>query len=84
MAQLYQAHLYLTHLNRTNNATIEVIIEERGFNNSLEGSANCPNSYTKSPGNSARKIWIHKYLKDGTPCNSERSWNTLTMLNRQL
>ncbi|GAO18775.1 hypothetical protein UVI_02052590 [Ustilaginoidea virens] len=50
-------------LEWTNNATIEVIIEKRGFNNSLEGSLNCPNAYTKTPGNEARKAWTHKYLQ---------------------
>ncbi|KAK2590509.1 hypothetical protein QQS21_011812 [Conoideocrella luteorostrata] len=52
-------------LEWTKNATIEVIIEAKGFNNSLEGSLNCPNAYTKTPNNEARNVWIHEYLKDG-------------------
>ncbi|KAG6005252.1 hypothetical protein E4U21_000289 [Claviceps maximensis] len=51
-------------LEWTNNATIEVIIEEGGFNNSLAGSLNCPNSYKKTPGDSARNTWMHEYLQD--------------------
>ena len=45
------------------NATIEVIIEESGFNNSLAGSLNCPNSHTKTPGIQALSTWAHEYLK---------------------
>ncbi|KHO00010.1 3-phytase A precursor [Metarhizium album ARSEF 1941] len=56
-----------------NNATIEVIIEENGFNNSLAGSLNCPNSYTKSPGNEARSAWTHEYLKD-----AQKRFQTMT------
>ncbi|OAA48687.1 3-phytase A precursor [Metarhizium rileyi] len=56
-----------------NNATIEVIIEEGGFNNSLAGSLNCPNAYTKSPGNEARSVWIHEYLKD-----AQKRFQTMT------
>ena len=51
---------------RTNNATIEVIIEEKGFNNSLAGTLNCPNAYTKTPGNEARDEWIQVYLANGS------------------
>lgn len=47
-----------------NNATIEVIIEERGFNNSLAGYLNCPNANTKTPGNEAPKTWQHEYLQE--------------------
>jgi hypothetical protein len=57
----------LVDLYRTKNATIEVIIEESGFNNSLAGSLNCPNAYTKSADKEALTIWIHEYLKDGKP-----------------
>jgi hypothetical protein len=53
-------------LEWTNNATIEVIIEDNGFNNSLAGSLNCPNAYKMSSGDEARNTWIHKYLQDGT------------------
>lgn len=51
--------------HRTNNATIEVIIEEDKFNNSLAGSLSCPNAYPTATGNEARDTWIHKYLQDG-------------------
>ncbi|EQL02205.1 3-phytase A precursor [Ophiocordyceps sinensis CO18] len=53
-------------LDWTNNATIEVIIEERGFNNSLAGSLNCPNSWTKSSGEEARNHWVRSYLANAT------------------
>ncbi|KIE03226.1 3-phytase A precursor, partial [Metarhizium majus ARSEF 297] len=46
------------------NATIEVIIEQKGFNNSLAGSLNCPNANAKSSGNEAVNTWIHEYLKE--------------------
>ncbi|KAF7553288.1 hypothetical protein G7046_g7149 [Stylonectria norvegica] len=51
-------------LEWTNNATIEVIIEEKGFNNSLAGALNCPNAYTKSSYKEARNTWIETYLAD--------------------
>ncbi|QYT00995.1 3-phytase [Trichoderma simmonsii] len=51
-------------LEWTNNATIEVIIEASGFNNSLAGSLNCPNSYTKISANEAKQQWINTYLQD--------------------
>lgn len=50
---------------RTNNATIEVIIESHGFNNSLAGSLNCPNSNSKHSADEAKEKWIGTYLKDG-------------------
>lgn len=52
-------------LTRTNNATIEVIIEGRGFNNSLAGSQNCPNSNDGSFLEPV-KTWAEIYLKGGT------------------
>lgn len=52
-------------LEWTNNATIEVIIEDGGFNNSLARSLNCPNAYPTGTGGEARDTWIHIYLKDG-------------------
>jgi hypothetical protein len=67
---------------RTNNATIEVIIEEESgsFNNSLAGSLNCPNAYTKSSGDEPRNTWMRKYLKDGTALQAIiiRCTNSLT------
>lgn len=50
---------------RANNATIEVIIEDGNFNNSLAGALNCPNAYPKSTGNEARNTWNEIYLQDG-------------------
>ena len=52
-------------MHRTKNATIEVIIEDGGFNNSLAGSLNCPNAWVKSTGAEAQKTWVDIYLKDG-------------------
>lgn len=52
-------------LEWTNNATIEVIIEGRGFNNSLAGSQNCPNSNDGSYLEPV-KTWAEIYLKDAT------------------
>lgn len=52
-------------MGRTNNATIEVIIEAGGFNNSLAGSLKCSNSYHKTAANEARQKWIDIYLQDG-------------------
>ncbi|XWW92257.1 hypothetical protein V2A60_000180 [Cordyceps javanica] len=51
-------------LDWRNNATIEVIIEGRNYNNSLAGYLNCPNSNTKTPGYEAPTTWIGIYLKD--------------------
>lgn len=57
-------------LQRTKNATIEVIIEEHGFNNSLAGELNCPNAYEKPASKEAKATWINTYLKDGK-CRTE-------------
>ncbi|OAA73243.1 3-phytase A precursor [Cordyceps fumosorosea ARSEF 2679] len=51
-------------LDWRNNATIEVLIEGDGFNNSLAGYLNCPNAETKTPGYEAPETWIGIYLKD--------------------
>lgn len=53
-------------VRKTNNATIEVIIEDKGFNNSLAGSLNCPNAEAKSSGTEARDVWIRTYLGNAT------------------
>ncbi|KAH7493871.1 hypothetical protein FOMA001_g1092 [Fusarium oxysporum f. sp. matthiolae] len=52
-------------LEWTNNATIEVIIEAPGFNNSLAGGLNCPNS-DKADYVTPVAAWYKKYLKDAT------------------
>ena len=54
----------MTH--RTNNATIEVIIEERNFNNSLAGSLNCPNANKARGGQDAATKWVVNYLANAT------------------
>lgn len=51
-------------LEWTNNATIEVIIEADGFNNSLAGSKACPNS-KKERGSNATYEWVDVYLQKG-------------------
>lgn len=55
-------------LEWTNNATIEVIIEENGFNNSLAGYDNCKNanSYANMGGENATAEWVETYLQDAT------------------
>ncbi|KAI5466074.1 histidine phosphatase superfamily [Mariannaea sp. PMI_226] len=53
-------------LEWTNNATIEVIIEAGGFNNSLAGSLNCPNSYSKIDWKEPSTRWANIYLKEAT------------------
>ncbi|KAK3328849.1 phosphoglycerate mutase-like protein [Apodospora peruviana] len=53
-------------LEWTNNATIEVIIEEAGFNNSLAGYLNCPNGRKGNSGQDAATAWINNYLANAT------------------
>ncbi|PHH64555.1 hypothetical protein CDD81_4334 [Ophiocordyceps australis] len=53
-------------LEWTNNATIEVIIEQPGFNNSLAGSLMCPNAYAKSTAGKVQRTWVHTYLQNAT------------------
>ncbi|PHH63007.1 hypothetical protein CDD82_1945 [Ophiocordyceps australis] len=53
-------------LEWTNNATIEVIIEQSGFNNSLAGALNCPNAFAKSSAAKVQSTWIHTYLQNAT------------------
>ncbi|KAI1000117.1 hypothetical protein K3495_g8081 [Podosphaera aphanis] len=53
-------------LEWTQNVTIEVIIEERGFNNSLAGYHRCDNSRKpqNSGGKNASNEWIQTYLHE--------------------
>ena len=46
------------------NATLELIIEQPGFNNSLAGDLNCKNSATgvSTGGTNASVLWQNKYL----------------------
>ncbi|KAK7571332.1 hypothetical protein V3481_018548 [Fusarium oxysporum f. sp. vasinfectum] len=52
-------------LEWTNNATIEVIIEAAGFNNSLAGDLNCPNT-AKADYKSPVEAWVEIYLQNAT------------------
>lgn len=49
------------------NATLEVITEAPGFNNSLAGYMACPNGAKPAAwgGKNASQVWTEKYLKDG-------------------
>src|ERR1700733_7966763 len=55
-------------LEWTKNATIEVIIEANGFNNSLAGYDNCNNSnnFRNAGGTTASTEWVATYLQDAT------------------
>ncbi|KAK2057022.1 histidine acid phosphatase [Colletotrichum caudatum] len=53
-------------LEWTNNATIEVIIEQDRANNSLAGYLNCPNARKQNGGDDAAKVWISNYLANAT------------------
>lgn len=55
-------------LEWTHNATLEPIIEQNGFNNSLAGYYQCNNSntYVSTGGNNASLIWEDIYLKNAT------------------
>jgi len=53
-------------LEWTNNATLELIIEQPGFNNSLAGYIGCPNSYKDRAGQNATVDWVMKYLDNAT------------------
>ncbi len=55
-------------LGWTNNATLEVILEQNGFNNSLAGYYMCNNSnnYLSTGGTNASVAWENIYLKNAT------------------
>lgn len=55
-------------LEWTNNATLEVIIEGTGFNNSLAGYFNCNNSNkaVSAGGTNASNEWVSTYLPNAT------------------
>ena len=55
-------------LEWTNNVTLETIIEQPYFNNSLAGYFQCNNSntYVSTGGNNASLIWENIYLKNAT------------------
>lgn len=52
----------------TQNATLEPIIEQLGYNNSLAGYDQCNNSntYVSTGGNNASLVWENIYLKNAT------------------
>ena len=68
-------------LEWTNNATLEVIIEQTGFNISLAGYDNCNNSNlaVDEGGANASVIWENKYLADAVQRFNNQSsgftWN---------
>ena len=72
-------------LEWTNNATLEVIIEEEGFNNSLAGYFQCNNSNlpVASGGTNASIIWETHYLQNATArfnaISNGFKWNTSTV-----
>lgn len=55
-------------LEWSNNATLELIIEEEGFNNSLAGYFQCENSNAavNEGGTNASVVWEKIYLQDAT------------------
>ncbi|KAK4181039.1 putative 3-phytase A precursor [Triangularia setosa] len=53
-------------LEWTRNATIEVIIEGAGYNNSLAGYMNCPNGGKVDGGSKAQERWMGVYLQNAT------------------
>ncbi|KIW14294.1 hypothetical protein PV08_07076 [Exophiala spinifera] len=55
-------------LEWTHNATLEVILEQNGYNNSLAGYYQCnnSNSYQSTGGNNASLIWENIYLANAT------------------
>ena len=69
-------------LTWTNNASIEVIIEEDGYNNSLAGYDQCNNSNlaVSEGGTNASDIWEKTYLANATArfnaMSSGYTWNT--------
>lgn len=52
----------------TNNATLEVIIEQTGYNNTLAGYEECPNSNlpVSAGGTNATNAWVSVYLQNAT------------------
>jgi hypothetical protein len=57
---------------RRQNATIEVIIEADGFNNSLAGYMACPNGRKLRNAKAASVAWHTQYLEDGEQGGGER------------
>jgi hypothetical protein len=55
-------------LEWTHNATLALILEQNGFNNSLAGYFQCnnSNSYQATGGTNASLIWESKYLANAT------------------
>ena len=72
-------------LEWTNNVTLEPIIEQPNFNNSLAGYFQCNNSNlpVATGGTNASIIWEQKYLQNATArfnaLTNGISWNTSTV-----
>ncbi|RMZ77021.1 hypothetical protein DV738_g4590, partial [Chaetothyriales sp. CBS 135597] len=73
----------------TRNATLEVIIEQNGFNNSLAGYYQCnnSNSYVSTGGSNASLIWEAIYLADARERLTKQSggynWTIADVYNAQ-
>lgn len=76
-------------LEWTNNATLEVIIEGDGFNNSLAGYDNCNNSNkaVAAGGTNASSEWVRTYLPNAIhrfqALTENFTWNTSDVYNAQ-
>lgn len=73
----------------TQNASLEVIIDQAPFNNSLAGYNNCPNAnnFRSTGGDNASVLWEETYLKDATARFQKLSknfkWTTADVYNAQ-
>ena len=76
-------------LEWTNNATLEVILEGQGFNNSLAGYCRCNNSNlpVNHGGTNASRIWEEKYLTEAVKRFSSMTegynWTISSIYNAQ-
>ncbi|KAE9973995.1 hypothetical protein BLS_003315 [Venturia inaequalis] len=76
-------------LQWTKNASLELIIEQPTFNNSLAGYFQCPNSNTgvSAGGNNASAQWVSIYLADATariaPLIQGYNWTVTDSYNAQ-
>lgn len=77
-------------LDWTQNVTLEPIIEQPGFNNSLAGYFQCKNdgSYRSNGGNNASQVWMNVYLKDATErlnkLSGDHEWTIADSYNAQI
>ncbi|KAK5093445.1 hypothetical protein LTR70_004806 [Exophiala xenobiotica] len=76
-------------LEWTQNATLETIIEQSGFNNSLAGYYQCNNSnnYRSTGGNNASVVWENIYLANATTrfraLSGDYNWTVADSYNAQ-